>query len=131
MAEKLPRDVLTYFDAKHREKRGLPAMFTRPKDAALAKRLLDTYDWAQITGLLDAFFAMRDDFIGKAGYSMGVFVSCLPKVIAEWDRQRAKAKRAIEVAETPCRDCGGSGFVQGPFDRFPQRCACRLRKASA
>ena len=52
------------------------------KDGAVVKRLLATYDLPKLKELGEKFFASRDDFILKAGFSIGVFASQINKLVS-------------------------------------------------
>ena len=52
------------------------------KDGAVVKRLLATYDLSKLKELGEKFFASRDDFILKAGFSIGVFASQINKLVS-------------------------------------------------
>lgn len=60
------------------------------KDAKLAKSLIGRYDEADLRRWLEAFFKSRDSFIQGSTYSLGVFSSCLGKLIAADVRVRVE-----------------------------------------
>jgi hypothetical protein len=55
--------------------------FNGGKDGAAIKWLRSIYTDDEIRTYMAAFFEMDDEFFQSAGYSMGVFRGCLPKVI--------------------------------------------------
>lgn len=67
------------------------------KDGALIKRLLGTYSLEELQKLKDLFFNSTDEFIVKAGYSVGIFFSQINKIVSgqsgrysgieEWTRE--------------------------------------------
>ena len=51
------------------------------KDGAIIKNLLKTYNLEKLNGLWDIFLASNDDFIRKAGYSIGIFKTQINKLL--------------------------------------------------
>lgn len=74
--------LLTEYDGAYQRRFNVPAPIVRGKDQKLAKQLLDRYSLEQLTGWLQTFFTMRDPFVQQSGYTFGVFVACIGKVIA-------------------------------------------------
>jgi hypothetical protein len=88
------RALLTQFDSLHHAKFGTKAAIRAGKDAKLLAEL-----WRQRQGdpvtveaLMTLFFAASDPFIQNAGYTVGVFVSQIGKLLP-------KAARAIQPPE--------------------------------
>lgn len=83
-----PHLLLMRFDEAHRQHRdGWPAPIVKGRDHALAKDLLESYTMDQLSKLVEHFCQMDDEFIAKAGYGFNIFKSCLPKVLADYQRQ--------------------------------------------
>lgn len=61
--------------------------FASGKDGATIKRLRGIYDDDKVRTLIAAFFEMDDPFFEQAGYSLGCFASCLPKVLMHLKKQ--------------------------------------------
>lgn len=121
-----PRDVLTAYDTRFQAKYGIRAPIQKGKDPAIAKWLLENYEFPQLEELFDAFFAIRDPFIESAGHGLGVLRACLPKVIAEWRRRKARQqKQQASLSVVWCADCSNTGWVGEPA----VRCPCRTVKA--
>lgn len=75
------RIVKAFCDAYERHV-GTKYPFNGGKDGKLLKDLLAIYPPDQLETFIAAFFEMDDEFFADAGHSLGVFRSCLPKVIA-------------------------------------------------
>ncbi len=58
------------------------------KDASLIKRLLGTYSLEELQKLKDLFFNSTDEFIGKAGFTIGIFSSQINKLISGSENSR-------------------------------------------
>jgi hypothetical protein len=93
MTEPAPtRELLTYFDACHRVKLGVPAVVSAQKDAALLAVLWRQYP-DQVRPLIARFFAERGTFAEQAGYTVGVFRSQFARLLVQWvkDERRSVA----------------------------------------
>ena len=64
------------------------------KDGAIVKRLLGTYGFERLKGLLDAFFESQDPFIQKSGYTIGVFKTQINKLLTERGGKSGAYKRS-------------------------------------
>lgn len=53
------------------------------KDGSIVKNLLKTYDIQKIQALWDAFLLSDDEFIRKAGYSIGIFKTQINKLLSK------------------------------------------------
>lgn len=89
--------LLSHYDAAFEQKFGARYPGFTAKDAALAKQLLALYTLEQLTGWVDQFFALEDEWIAQTGYTFGVFKSQLGKVIA----QTATASRTTDQYGRP------------------------------
>lgn len=73
------------------------------KDGALIKALLRTYELEELKELWDAFIATTDEFIKKAGFSIGVFKSQINKLVTVRSLPRsklsAKGQANVELLE--------------------------------
>jgi hypothetical protein len=94
------RELLTHFDGLYQSKVGAKYPVNGGKDGKLLKDLRAIYSDADITRFMDAFFKMDDPFFAEAGWSLGCFRSCLPKVIAYVNR---KGSVAINWKTSPIR----------------------------
>lgn len=73
--------LLSRYDEAYQRKFGVRAPIRPGKDAALAKQLLARYSVDQVGPWVDRFFESRDPFILRSGYTFGVFVACVGKLI--------------------------------------------------
>lgn len=64
------------------------------KDGMIVKRLLGTYGFERLKGLLDAFFESQDPFIQKSGYTIGVFKTQINKLLTERGGKSGAYKRS-------------------------------------
>jgi len=76
------REMMTRFDALHREHFGTKALLFAGKDAALLAKLWRShgdlvYDW------MPAFFQARDPFVEARGYTVGMFVWFVPRLLVK------------------------------------------------
>lgn len=78
--------LLTLFDTLHQQKLGIRAVISGDKDAALLARLCRTHGPDEVRALIGEFFRSCDPFIGKAGYTVGVFMSQAGKLLAQRTR---------------------------------------------
>ncbi len=85
------RETLTLYDTLYRGKFHSPAPIVRGKDAKLVRGLIARYGAPDVASYLRGFFESPDGFIQHSGYSLGVFASCIGKLIVE---ARAPAARA-------------------------------------
>lgn len=87
MKETAPtRDLLTYFDELHVQRTGVRAVIHGGKDAKLIAGLWKSHGTMMVRALMADFFASKDHFIIEAGFSVGVFISQAPKLIARMVR---------------------------------------------
>lgn len=86
--EKPPtRHLLETFDKLHRARLGVPAVIHGGKDAKLIAGIWKSHGDELVLGLMADFFASDDRFIRQNGYSIGMFVSQCPKLIARRPRR--------------------------------------------
>lgn len=72
------------------------------KDGATVKRLLQTYKLDELNILRDKFFNSTDEFVLKAGFSIGVFSSVINKLLSadnSKDKKKLAGQRWIEKEE--------------------------------
>lgn len=88
-------DLMKLFDDLHLAKLGSRAVFSRPKDPTLLARL-----WRERKGqtpdaeaLIRAFFASDDEFVYRAGYTVGVLSGQAGKLVASLAKRPAPAAR--------------------------------------
>jgi len=75
--------AIEYFCKKFEEKTGTKYVFNGGKDAALIKTMLGFLDLEQFKYKVNAFFYSGDEFVKKAGYTIGVFKSQINKIKGE------------------------------------------------
>lgn len=96
--------LLSQFDAAWQRERGVKAPLVRPRDPALAKRLLSLYTLEQLTDWIDVFFQLRDPFIQKSGYGFDMFSNQIGKCIT------AKRPSLQEPYEAPTQRASRLAF---------------------
>ena len=74
---------IMYFDCKHRDKFNVPAVISHGKDQAIVKRLIERYGVEDVDRFIDQFFASDDEFITRAGYTIGILQSFIPRLISQ------------------------------------------------
>ncbi len=67
------QDFIRYFDDLHKAKFRLPYDFKRGKDGNVVKRLLKRYGYERLRSMAELFFLEEDDWLRKAGYTLGTF----------------------------------------------------------
>lgn len=82
------RQLLTYFDTAHKDATGHRALIAGAKHGMMLARVWRLYG-DDTYRLMDLFFA-GNDFADEAGYSVGVFVSQVPRLLLRLGRQRAR-----------------------------------------
>ena len=93
------KQLLTRFDQHYQRLTGMPYPVCG-KDAKLMSDLVSVYGEERLGQLIDHFFAMTDPFIAQAGWSVGVFRGCLPKVIASMQRVSTQPRVMSDGAQT-------------------------------
>ena len=112
------KELASFFDARYQQHTGTRYPFNGGKDGKLLKDLREIYSDEQIRTFMAAFFTLDDPFIEQAGYSIGVFRGCLPKVIAHLARQQPKADSRGHIP--PCQtitDCIAKVLADGKRQR--------------
>lgn len=87
----MSKPLLAFFDELHLQKVGHRYPVNGAKDGKLLKDLRAIYTDEQLQSFMVAFFTIEDEFIEQAGYSIGVFRACLPKVL-KWMRNQDQPK---------------------------------------
>jgi hypothetical protein len=98
--------LAAYWDELFTARMGSRYPFNNGKDAKLLKDLLALYGDETVRKQMEAFFEMDDPFFEQAGYGIGTFRACLPKVLG-WIRQQ-QPKADINGHVPPCKsvsDC--------------------------
>ncbi len=95
------KEMLTTFDVLYKRKIGARYPINGGKDSKLVKDLLAMYSPMEIEAFMAAYFTMEDPFFREAGYSLGCFRACLPKVIRHCHEKLEKAKAAPISAVLP------------------------------
>lgn len=75
------RYILTRFDLAFLDKVGDRHPTFTGKDAKLTERMLKSFGVDKAARMVDAFFALEDDWIRDAGYGFGIFHSQLAKLL--------------------------------------------------
>lgn len=80
-----PGDLLAVHQRLFVEKYGLKPQYDGPKDAAIAKKLIQKHGFEQASRLLECFFASADPWLSKSGHGMGLLGSAttVNKLIAD------------------------------------------------
>lgn len=76
------KELLAYFDACHVDLVGERAVFSGAKDAKIVAELFHSHGADRVKELMRKFFELDSEFVQQAGYSVGVFRSQLPKLMA-------------------------------------------------
>ncbi len=94
--------LLLAYDSLHREHIGARAHFSCPKDPALLGKLAKARDNDPVTlaMLMREFFERPPDFAKAHGYSVGIFYSQVPRLIAQ-----IQARQPRPVAESWQAEC--------------------------
>ncbi len=82
--------LLAHFDRRYRDLTGFKYPVSRPKDPALLAQVYRDYPDHAVE-LIDLFFETDDPFHEKAGWSVGVFRSQLPKLLMLLSQQQRQA----------------------------------------
>src|SRR5690606_4193307 len=101
--------VLAYFGDKFEAKFGAKPHLSFGKDGALAKKLVNQYGEDRVRDLIDRFFELDDDWVQtEGGYTVGVFVSQINKLLSVRPKARAEpdfdAERARIIAELKAQE---------------------------
>ncbi len=76
------RQLTDYFCSAFKQRFGDEYPFQRAKDGSLLSACLKKYGLEKAKGLIDQFLKSDDEFIKRAGYSVGVFHSQIPKLLS-------------------------------------------------
>lgn len=71
------------------------------KDPAILKRVLDTYGGDIARKLIEKFFEIDDEFVQKAGHSVGVFASVLTKLVERISTNGAQLRPRLAAVNDP------------------------------
>lgn len=94
------RDLMAHFDALHVEFLDERAVIQGGKDGKLLSTLCQTHAPERIKELMRCYFESDDEFIQSAGYSIGLFVSQMPKLMAQQRKaQQLTGKGGYNVRE--------------------------------
>lgn len=75
--------TLALYDTLYRAQFAVPAPIVRGKDAKLVRGLVARYGAADVEAHLRRFFTSTDPFIQRSGYSLGIFATCIGKLLVE------------------------------------------------
>lgn len=87
--------VQSFFYAQYELTQGCKALPEWGKDGKIFKEMLKVFTVDQIKDLIILFFSIENDFILKAGYSVGVFKSQIPKLQTGKEAQKARLERMM------------------------------------
>lgn len=75
--------LLQYWNRRHREEIGQPYLPIWNKDTGILNSVATIYGLDNSKTLIDNYFKMlkKDEFVKKAGVSIGVFKSQIPKLV--------------------------------------------------
>lgn len=99
---KAPSDVplaLSYFGEKFTERTGAIYMASFAVDGKHFKDMLTVYPIDKIRSMIDIFFKSKEEFIIKAGFTVGVFYSQRNKLIAQVSKPAPTAKKELTAAQ--------------------------------
>jgi len=88
-------EIFKYFSAKYVEKLGKCYIASYGKDKKLIKDMLGQATPERIKGLIDKFFERTDDFVKKAGYTVGVFKSCANSLEGKTVKAEVRKQKCI------------------------------------
>lgn len=95
------RDLLKYFDDLHLQRVGVRAYIKPGKDAKLLASLWKSHGNDLVRDLIADFFESPDAFVRENGYSVGMFISQVPKLIARRARLVSNAARMCHPQPEP------------------------------
>jgi hypothetical protein len=75
------RQALDYFTSTYQEKFKQPYVAAFGKDCTILKGLLNMFTIDELKQKIDMFFTIEDDFLSKAGYSVGTFKTKINSLI--------------------------------------------------
>lgn len=119
----MSKHLLTFWDEQYKAKVGARYPVNGGKDGKLLKDLRAIYSDEDITRFMSAFFEMEDPFFAEAGWSLGAFRSCLPKVIAWVNRKGSVAinwKAATQEEQRRARVMQTDTWKRSVGSAFPQ-----------
>jgi hypothetical protein len=73
-------ECLSYFYLTYEKMINAKYAPTKGKDWAIVKGILSTLSKDEFKAKVDVFFTLKDDFLSRAGYTMGVFSSYINKI---------------------------------------------------
>lgn len=97
------RNLLTFYDQQYQHHIGDKAPINGAKDAAIFKKLMDTYSEDALRTYIADFFDCPDPFIRQSGYTVGVFKACLGKVIQFSRKKKPAAPPISDAVADPVR----------------------------
>lgn len=119
------RALMAKFDELHIWRFGSKAAFNGAKDA---KRLADVWKHRQgdpigVEELIEAFFRSRDPFVVQAGFSVGVFVSQIPKLLSVAAKSVVRVDWVSECEQLHGSRCGSATFHAAQMDTDREKSA--------
>jgi len=102
------KKLIEYFYQKYQDKIGGKYAFSWGKDGATVKRLLSAFGLELAMQIVDQFFRTSDEFVQKAGYSIGVLASQANKMVQEI---KGVTKGQKNVGHTSGKDYGPTGEI--------------------
>lgn len=86
------RELLTLFDELHQSRFESPAELNRAKDSAIMAGLFRKRGREETERLIRAFFEMTDPWVVQRGFSVGIFKTQIPKLLAAKPAKPAPAR---------------------------------------
>jgi hypothetical protein len=83
-------ELLSYFAQCHEQRTGAPYMINYGKEGAAFKAMLAIYGPDKLKDIINAFFQSKDEFIHKAGFTVGVMRSQINKLAASLAAPKAR-----------------------------------------
>lgn len=87
--------VRNHFYSVYKEKLGVAYMADFAKDGAIFKKILTVVAEEKVLALIDRFFKEEDDFVRKAGFTVGVFKTQVNKLL-QGDKPKGRAEEFNE-----------------------------------
>ena len=111
--------ICSYFYDKYLQRTGCPYVRNFGKDGAIFKELLKIVPEEELKTLIDRFFDLKDEFVVKAGFTVGVFKTQINPPRSN----KPPKKDLIHKYDPDCKICSGTGkAIEG--NRKGETCVC-------
>ena len=89
------KQSIAYFCKKHTEHTNMKYMLNYGKDMSIMKSIAAMYGFVDTCKLIDLYFDTinKDEFLQKAGISVGVFRSQLPKLVPTLSQKKENGNK--------------------------------------